>query len=71
MARMVGERMRELGMTRAQELADKAGVSYGTARYLPLIRPALREMERLSLALEWEPRRIADLWARRRWRTYP
>jgi hypothetical protein len=71
LARLVNDRMRELGMARARELADKADVSFGVVRYLALIRPAPHELERLSVALKWPPRYLADLWARRGWRTYP
>lgn len=46
----------------AAELADKAEVSAGTLKYFGLIAHDGETLERLSVALDWPPRRLLDLW---------
>jgi transcriptional regulator with XRE-family HTH domain len=54
-------RRRELGLT-AAELADRAGVPYTTLRYFGLLSHDRQTLERLSVALDWPPEHLWDLW---------
>jgi hypothetical protein len=53
--------MLELGLTVA-ELADRAGVSYGTVRWFGLLAHDRDALERLSVALDWPPGHLWELW---------
>jgi hypothetical protein len=57
----VAARIRELGIT-AADLADRAGVSHGTVRYLGLLPHDQDTLERLSVALGWPPSHLRELW---------
>jgi hypothetical protein len=57
----VATRMRELDMT-AADLADKAGVSFGTVRYFGMCYHDRETLERLSVALDWTPDHLRKLW---------
>ena len=61
-AAAVRARMRELGMKHAAELADRAGVDYTTVGYFGLLSHDRETLERLSIALDWPPNRLPELW---------
>jgi hypothetical protein len=54
-------RRRELGIT-AAELADRAGVPFTTVSYFGLLSHDRQTLERLSVALNWPPEHLRDLW---------
>jgi hypothetical protein len=54
-------RRRELGIT-AAELADRAGVPFTTVKYFGLLSHDRQTLERLSVALDWPPEHLRDLW---------
>ena len=57
----VATRIREIGIT-AIDLADRAEVPFGIVRHFGL-QPHDREtLERLSVALEWPPGHLRELW---------
>jgi hypothetical protein len=60
-ARAVASRIRELGTT-PDELADKAGVPRGTVKYFGLLSHDQQTLERLSVALDWPPCHLRELW---------
>jgi hypothetical protein len=57
----VANRLRELGIT-AADLADRAEVSAGTLRYFGLLAHERETLERLSVALDWPPGHLPELW---------
>lgn len=57
----VANRLRELGIT-AADLADRAGVSADTLTYFGLLAHDGETLERLSVALDWPPGHLPELW---------
>jgi hypothetical protein len=57
----VKARMGELGITVA-DLADRAEVSFGTVTYLAFLVHDRETLERLSVALDWPPDQLPNIW---------
>jgi hypothetical protein len=57
----VAARIRELDTT-AAELADRAGVPHSTVRYFGLLPHDQHTLELLSVALDWPPGHLRELW---------
>jgi hypothetical protein len=57
--------MRELGIT-AADLSDRAVVSFGTVRHFGLFAHDQETLERLSVALDWRPDRLPEIWEGKR-----
>jgi hypothetical protein len=53
--------MRELGIT-AADLSDRAGVPFGAVRNFRLLAHDRETLERLSVALDWPPDNLRELW---------